>query len=110
MDILEKIKNIKFNTVDVDAHELGEGCTLRVRELSGCEQLEFHNMLQAKGNTADVKALAYALMCALVDEDGNAQLKTQDESEKLLRALPGKLFQRLNRAIFDLNNGEHEKN
>ena len=39
-------------------------------------------MLQVKGNTADVKALAYALMCALVDEDGNKKLSKKKVTKK----------------------------
>lgn len=108
MDLISRLSEIKFKTADVPAPELGDDYVIRVRELSGSEQLTFHSML-SKDNANEIKALAYALMCALVDENGQRQLKTQDEAESVVKLLPGKLFQRINKAIFELNNGEAEK-
>ena len=108
IDLLQKISNISFKTVDVKADELGDGCVLRVRELSGCEQMEFYEMLQKKDNS--VKAMAYALQCSLIDDNGERQLKSLADAEKVVRGLPAALFQRINKALFSLNNGETEKN
>lgn len=108
MDLLKKLSDIKFKTVDVKADELGEGAMLRVRELSGCEQMEFYEMLQKKDN--NVKAMSFALLCSLVDDNGERQLKSLADAEKVVRGLPAALFQRINKALFSLNNGETEKN
>ena len=108
MDLLKKLSDIKFKTVDVKADELGEGAMLRVRELSGCEQMEFYEMLQKKDN--NVKAMSYALLCSLVDDNGDRQLKSLADAETVVKGLPAKLFQRINKALFTLNSGDAEKN
>lgn len=109
MDLLTRLQKIAPKTIDVDARELGEDCKLRFRELTGCEQLEFYNLLQEKGKGSQVSALAYALKTCLIDENGKNEIQTVKEAEDVIRALPAKLFQRINKAIFELNNGESEK-
>lgn len=109
MDLLTRLQKIAPKTIDVDAPELGDDCKLRFRELTGCEQLEFYNLLQEKGKGSQVSALAYALKTCLVDENGKNEIQTVKEAEDVIRALPAKLFQRINKAIFELNNGESEK-
>ena len=119
MDLLTRLQKIAPKTIDVDAPELGDDCKLRFRELTGCEQLEFYNLLQEKKNS-QVSALAYALKTCLIDadslmgltgidENGKNEIQTVKEAEDVIRALPAKLFQRINKAIFELNNGESEK-
>lgn len=109
MDLLTILQKIAPKTIDVDAPELGDDCKLRFRELTGCEQLEFYNLLQEKGKGSQVSALAYALKTCLIDENGKNEIQTVKEAEEVIRALPAKLFQRINKAIFELNNGESEK-
>ena len=109
MDLLSRLQKIAPKTIDVDSPELGEDCKLRFRELTGCEQLEFYNLLQEKGKGSQVSALAYALKTCLIDENGKNEIQTVKEAEDVIRALPAKLFQRINKAIFELNNGESEK-
>ena len=109
MDLLSRLQKIAPKTIDVDAPELGDDCKLRFRELTGCEQLEFYNLLQEKGKGSQVSALAYALKTCLIDETGQNEIQTVKEAEDVIRALPAKLFQRINKAIFELNNGESEK-
>lgn len=109
MDLLTRLQKIAPKTIDVDAPELGDDCKLRFRELTGCEQLDFYNLLQEKGKGSQVSALAYALKTCLIDENGKTEIQTVKEAEEVIRALPAKLFQRINKAIFELNNGESEK-
>lgn len=108
MELLDKLQKITFKTVDVKADELGDGYVLRVKELSGCEQMEFYELLQKKDN--NIKAMAYALQCSLVDENGERQIKSPADAEEVVRALPASLFQRINKALFSLNSGDTEKN
>lgn len=107
MGILDKIKNVKFKTVTVKADELGEGSELIFREMSGAEQIEFNALL--KKEDSDIKALSYAVMLSLVDENNVRELSNIQEAEKVVNALPAGLLQRISQAVIELNSGNTEK-
>lgn len=108
MGILDKIKNVKFKTVTVKADELGEDSELIFREMSGAEQIEFNALL--KKEDSDIKALSYAVMLSLVDENNVRELSNIQDAEQVVNALPAGLLQKISQAVIELNSGNTEKN
>ena len=76
--------------------------------MSGAEQIEFNALL--KKEDSDIKALSYAVMLSLVDENNVRELSNIQEAEQVVNALPAGLLQRISQAVIELNSGNAEKN
>ena len=96
-----------FKTQAVSVEELQEGAEILIRELTGAVQAELVAMMQAKKSDMDIAALLFSK--TIIAEDGHLLLATADEARDFIAAIPARTFNRLNKAMWQLNNGDAEK-
>ena len=99
-----------FRTATVPAPEFGEDVEFKIRELSGKNQAELQKRLKNDAAMTDEAITAYILYASVVDENDRALCGSEDQAAAFLDAIPAKALNRLNKAIWDLNNAEPEKN
>lgn len=99
-----------FRTATVPAPEFGEDVEFKIRELSGKNQAELQKRLKNDAAMTDEAITAYILYASVVDENDKALFGSEDQAAAFLDAIPAKALNRLNKAIWDLNNSEPEKN
>jgi hypothetical protein len=108
-----KISNLDLKTnfarEVVKAPELQEDGELIIQELSGADQMQLMSEMQAGKRPTDIDLAALLFHRSIISEDGARLLPDIDAAKKFIDAIPARLFNRLHRAIWDLNNGEVEK-
>lgn len=108
--MLIDIKNIKpaFKTQAVSVKEIQADAELLIRELSGADQAELMALMQNK-KPDDMEIAAVLFSKTIVNEAGEKMLANKDEARAFISSIPARTFNRLNKAIWELNNGEAEK-
>lgn len=108
--MLIDIKNIKpaFKTQAVSVKEIQADAELLIRELSGADQAELMALMQTK-KPDDMEIAAVLFSKTIVNEAGEKMLANKDEARAFIASIPARTFNRLNKAIWELNNGETEK-
>ena len=109
-NMLIDIKNIKpaFKTQAVSVKEIQADAELLIRELSGADQAELMALMQTK-KPDDMEIAAVLFAKTIVNEAGEKMLANRDEARAFISSIPARTFNRLNKAIWELNNGEAEK-
>lgn len=103
------LKDIKFKTATVPVPELQEGAVIKIREFSGAEQAALVAMMQDGKRVDDLALAAFIFSKALINEAGEPLLADAEQARALIDKIPARVYNRLNKAIWDLNNGEAEK-
>lgn len=99
-----------FRTATVPVPEFGEDVEFKIRELSGKHQAELQKRLKNEAAMTDEAITAYIIYASVVDENNRPLFGSEDQAADFLGAIPAKTLNRLNKAIWDLNNSETEKN
>lgn len=99
----------QFNQVRVPAEELQPDGELIIRELSGADQMRLMAEMSAGKKPTDIELAALLFHKSLVNSQGELLLPDLDAANNFIGAIPARLFNRLHKAIWDLNNGEAEK-
>ena len=102
------LKN-SFARVTVPAPEIQEGGELVIQELSGADQMRLMSEMQAGKRPTDIELAALLFQRSIIDEAGNRLLVDDEAAKRFIDAIPARLFNRLHKAIWDLNNGDTEK-
>lgn len=98
-----------FRRDTVPVPELQEDGEVLIRELSGKEQAELQTRISAGGKD-ETSIVAYMLMVSVITEDGKRQFPDIATAIRFMEAAPAAVVNRLNKAIWNLNNGKAEKN
>ena len=105
--------NFKKETVAVpelaqDSNDIPE---ILIREMSGREQAEFQALMkntEFKDNEFEI--VSYMLYVSAIKEDGSKLFDYTNDAKVFIDAVPAGVINRLNKAIWNLNNGSTEKN
>ena len=82
-----------------------------LQEMSGGEQAEFQARMTKPDFKDNEKAIvAYMLSISAIKEDGSKLFSDESEAVSFIDAVPAGVINRLNKAIWQLNNGSAEKN
>jgi len=82
-----------------------------LQEMSGGEQAEFQARMTKPDFKDNEKAIvAYMLSISAIKEDGSKLFSDESEAVSFIDAVPAGVINRLNKAIWQLNNGQTEKN
>lgn len=96
-DLLAAAKN-GLQVVEREHPTLG---TMRLRELSARQRVDWQQHAQAEGKAAEVAA--YVLSVSLVDDKGKPILRNEAEALRWLDDVPSAISDPIFEAIFDLN-------
>ena len=103
-----------FRRVTVPVPELAQGDDvpeILLQEMSGGEQAEFQaRMTKQEFKDSEKAIVAYMLSISAIKEDGSKLLSDETEAASFIDAVPAGVINRLNKAIWQLNNGSAEKN
>ena len=105
--------NFKRATVPVPelAQDPNDTPEILIREMSGREQAEFQDLMKKpefKDNELEI--VAYMLYVSAIKEDGSKLFSDESEAASFIDAVPAGVINRLNKKIWELNNGQTEKN
>ena len=82
-----------------------------LQEMTGGEQAEFQARMTKPEFKDNEKAIvAYMLSISAIKEDGSKLFSDESEAASFIDAVPAGVINRLNKAIWQLNNGSAEKN
>ena len=82
-----------------------------LQEMTGGEQAEFQARMTKPDFKDNEKAIvAYMLSISAIKEDGSKLFSDESEAASFIDAVPAGVINRLNKAIWQLNNGSAEKN
>lgn len=82
-----------------------------IREMSGREQAEFQDLMKKpdfKDNELEI--VAYMLYVSAIKEDGSKLFDHSMDAKVFIDEVPAGVINRLNKKIWELNNGQTEKN
>ena len=104
-----------FRRVTVPVPELAqdpnENPEILLQEMSGGEQAQFQSLMNKPEFKDCEKAIvAYMLSISAIREDGNKLFEDAAQAESFIDSVPAGVINRLNKAIWQLNNGQTEKN
>ena len=104
--------NFKKETVTVPALAQGDDVPeILLQEMSGGEQAEFQARMTKPEFKDNEKAIvAYMLSISAIKEDGSKLFSDESEATAFIDTVPAGVINRLNKAIWQLNNGQTEKN
>ncbi len=105
--------NFKKETVPVPelAQDPNDTPEILLKEMSGKEQAEFQSLMKKPDFKDNEKAIvAYMLSISAIKEDGSKLFSDESEAAAFIDAVPAGVINRLNKAIWQLNNGQTEKN
>ena len=105
--------NFKRVTVPVPelAQDPNDTPEILIREMSGGEQAEFQARMTKPDFKDNEKAIvAYMLSISAIREDGCKLFSDESEAASFIDAVPAGVINRLNKKIWELNNGNTEKN
>ena len=104
-----------FRRVTVPVPELAQDPNdipeILIREMSGREQAEFQDLMKKpefKDNELEI--VAYMLSISAIKEDGSKLFDHSMDAKVFIDEVPAGVINRLNKAIWQLNNGQTEKN
>lgn len=104
----------KFKRESVAVPELAQGDDMPeilLQEMSGGEQAQFQSLMNKPEFKDSEKAIvAYMLSISAIKEDGSKLFSDESEAASFIDAVPAGVINRLNKAIWQLNNGSTEKN
>ena len=104
----------KFKRETVAVPELTQGDDvpeILLQEMSGGEQAEFQARMTKPDFKDNEKAIvSYMLSISAIKEDGSKLFSDESEAASFIDAVPAGVINRLNKAIWQLNNGSAEKN
>lgn len=105
--------NFKRVTVPVPelAQDPNDTPEILIREMSGREQAEFQDLMKKpefKDNELEI--VAYMLYVSAIKEDGSKLFDHSKDAKVFIDEVPATVINRLNKAIWQLNNGQTEKN
>ena len=104
----------KFKHEPVAVPELSQGDDvpeILLQEMSGGEQAEFQARMTKPEFKDNEKAIvAYMLSISAIKEDGSKLFEDADQAESFIDSVPAGVINRLNKKIWELNNGQTEKN
>ena len=104
----------KFKRETVAVPELTQGDDvpeILLQEMSGGEQAEFQARMTKPDFKDNEKAIvSYMLSISAIKEDGSKLFSDESEAAAFIDAVPAGVINRLNKAIWQLNNGQTEKN
>ena len=104
----------KFKRETVAVPELAQGDDvpeILLQEMSGGEQAEFQaRMTKPDFKDNEKKIVAYMLSISAIKEDGSKLFSDESEAASFIDAVPAGVINRLNKKIWELNNGQTEKN
>lgn len=104
--------NFKKETVAVPELSQGDDVPeILLQEMSGGEQAEFQARMTKPEFKDNEKAIvAYMLSISAIKEDGSKLFFDETEAAAFIDAVPAGVINRLNKKIWELNNGQTEKN
>ena len=104
----------KFKREAVAVPELAQGDDvpeILLQEMTGGEQAEFQARMTKPEFKDNEKAIvAYMLSISAIKEDGSKLFSDESEAVSFIDAVPAGVINRLNKKIWELNNGSAEKN
>ena len=105
--------NFKRATVPVPelAQDPNDTPEILIREMSGREQAEFQDLMKKpefKDNELEI--VAYMLYVSAIKEDGSKLFDHSMDAKVFIDEVPAGVINRLNKKIWELNNGQTEKN
>lgn len=105
----------KFKRITVPVPELAQSSEdspeILLQEMSGGEQAQFQSLMNKPEFKDSEKAIvAYMLSISAIKEDGNKLFEDADQAESFIDSVPAGVINRLNKKIWELNNGSTEKN
>lgn len=105
--------NFKRVTVPVPelAQDPNDTPEILIREMSGREQAEFQSLMKKpEFNDSELDIVAYMLYVSAIKEDGTKLFDHSMDAKVFIDEVPAGVINRLNKAIWQLNNGSTEKN
>ena len=105
--------NFKQEAVPVPelAQEPNDTPEILIREMSGKEQAEFQSrMKKPEFKDSELEIVAYMLYISAIKEDGSKLFDYLMDAKVFIDAVPACVINRLNKKIWELNNGQTEKN
>ena len=105
--------NFKRATVPVpelaqDSNDIPE---ILIREMSGREQAEFQDLMKKpEFKDCELDIVAYMLYVSAIKEDGTKLFDRNMDAKVFIDEVPAGVINRLNKKIWELNNGNAEKN
>ena len=105
--------NFKKETVAVpelaqDSNDIPE---ILIREMSGREQAEFQSLMKKpEFMDSELDIVAYMLYVSAIKEDGTKLFEHSMDAKVFIDEVPAGVVNRLNKKIWELNNGQTEKN
>lgn len=104
----------KFKTAAVPVPELAQSediPEILLQEMSGGEQAEFQARMTKPDFKDNEKAIvAYMLSISAIKEDRSKLFDSEHDAAAFIDAVPAGVINRLNKKIWELNNGSTEKN
>ena len=104
----------KFKRETVPVPELTQGDDvpeILLQEMSGGEQAEFQARMTKPEFKDNEKAIvAYMLSISAIKEDGSKLFSDESEATAFIDTVPAGVINRLNKAIWQLNNEKKKKN
>ena len=104
--------NFKRATVPVPELTQGDDVPeILLQEMSGGEQAQFQSLMnKLEFKDSETAIVAYMLSMSAIKEDGSKLFSDESEAASFIDAVPAGVINRLNKAIWQLNNGQTEKN
>ena len=105
--------NFKKETVAVPelAQDPNDTPEILIREMSGKEQADFQDrMKKPEFKDNELEIVAYMLYVSAIKEDGTKLFDYLMDAKVFIEAVPAGVINRLNKKIWELNNGSTEKN
>ena len=104
-----------FRRVTVPVPELAQDPNdtpeILIREMSGREQAEFQDLMKKpEFKDSEIDIVAYMLYVSAIKEDGTKLFDHSMDAKVFIDEVPAGVINRLNKAIWQLNNGQTEKN
>ena len=111
---LSAVSKVNFKKETVTVPELAQGDDvpeILLQEMSGGEQAEFQARMTKPEFKDNEKAIvAYMLSISAIKEDGSKLFSDESEATSFIDVVPAGVINRLNKKIWELNNGQTEKN
>ena len=105
--------NFKRVTVPVPelAQDPNDTPEILIREMSGREQAEFQSLMKKpEFMDSELDIVAYMLYVSAIKEDGTKLFDHSMDAKVFIDEVPATVINRLNKKIWELNNGQTEKN